>query len=910
MGISLDCLFLVHIVVGIAFVTSICQSDIPVPPGPGGMLLDLCEISISRQWPPEVFLRLCNQLSDSTDLFEDHSEALIDYTIAHPYSPLLMEYVLVLSCNPNSIVPALSLLQRWASQNWKDRADEERGLIAYIARGVQLWQLKPSSEELDPIFDSLVTQSLDGCVELRFLLTKMGQCGLASQVVRCNPSSSWIMKLKEAIKHNPSIFPNFEVSFQDLVDGKAPERDIAVPTTSQVTESYRPSRTFRLLWLDWVATASGLGTSDEAMKSMVELLWPGDLPQVVAYELCVTAFDVFASCIQEQQQPPAVQAAEEIYQQQQADRRDRRHFLAAFITRRLPILLERLVGTNIDGTLARVFTTMDKTLSQVVDGFGSDIRTEFGRACVDIGLCDPTVLHVLHKSHVPRIDNGVTVLNDLPIDSLATALRSPNQRFGQSSFAAQIVKHLPELGPRSLRAVSQHLLKFAQTPSKSIHPLSLLCYALITESEHADLIFVNAPLHHFLHAIFCHCDIASKQKPSLNDGSVYVDIGVMLIFAETMAQRYREQLDNYTGWAAETLSHRNQISSGDLNPSENKLLGDWIEGLFGGNGISDGLLRPANDLFRILPALLQQSAVAYRSAVIDRDTLRSGLENFVKPLFLPLLGPVILQILKNEIIHAVHVDAVLEMTHILITALLQAKDDHTTVAKLSAGNRLREIIRLAHPDSQSGRIIHQSLVQLSTQLPTSLYPSLANHSPFTGSIVEAVKGALKELTVWQSRPAGAPMVNSAVLRLAARTIGPRSLRQIIESCCPGNFNKVAIAVTVIISISCYDNADALINCKGEFEIGAVALAFYEKLKAISDNNAVAPGLGPSKEGEQNPEPMDIEPEGNINSSKDQNGTEMGANPNSALDDLGYDMDLDAQSVDLADLDNAMDLNWM
>lgn len=880
------------------------------------MLLDLCEIALSRQWPPEVFLRLCNQLSDSTDLFEDHSGSLVERAITPPLSPLLMEYVLILSSNFNSIVPAISLLHRWASQDWKSRTDEERSLISYMARGVDRWQLQLPNEELKSVLDILLTQTFEGCVEIRFLLFQMGKCGLVAEIIKSSPSPVLCARIQEVLGQKQNIYALFRIPMQDTGDKVGLEKrsqpmSAASVATSPV-DNYRPSRTFRLLWLDWIATASGLGTSNEAMKAMVELLWPGDLPQVVAYELCITAFDVFASCIQEQQQPSSAEAVEELYQQQLADRRDRRHFLASFITRRLPLLLEQLVGTNLDGTLARVFTTMDKTLSQVVDGFGSDIRTEFGRTCVDIGLCDPTVLHVLHKSHTPRIDKGLIGLNYMPIDSISNSLTSPNQRFGADCFAAKLIAQLPDLGPRSLRSVSQRLLKFVQSPLKSIRPISLLCYALMTESEHADLIFVNVPLPHFIHAIFSQSDKFSKLKGATNnkDDSVYIDIGVILSFAETMAQRYHEQLNGYTGWTASILSSKSLVSTVDLGQAENSLLGGWIIGLFGGGGISDELLKSTSELLYILPIILQQSAVAYRSAVIDRETLRSGLENFVKPMFLPLLGPAILQTLKREVIQAVHIDEILEMVHILIRALLNAEGQLVDVAKVSAGNRLREIIRFAHPDSPNGRKILQSLIQLSTDLPRGLYSSLVTNSPFTGSVIEAAKGALKELNVWQSRPTGAPIVNSTVLRLAARIISPTRIRQLVESCCPGHFNEVAIAVLVVISLSCDGVANTLLSSAGNFQTAAVAKTFYDRLKGISDKSAIAQGSD-LPETDLKPEPMLVEPMDSIGVQKESGVPELDGNTNSALDDLGYDdMDLDAQSVNLADLDNATNLDWI
>lgn len=755
------------------------------------MLAELTTIAVARGWPANVYSRLVSQLSDSTDLGGQDFvlETLENLIKEAPPSPLLLEYVCTLSNETHSVIYFPYILKRLASSE-SSSAQSLKDMIAYLGRfAADNWVLPVDFDgyaEVSQNISKLVMLANSGRPEFKILILGLAQKVIPQVFANTSDNKGEIENglsrlritlgaemndLFKGSKHQVS-------SEKDLNNGEVDRKE-----SENKSHNGRSSRSLRLLWLDWTLRTAQSFEFD-ILRKQLDIVWPGDRESVISYELCITAFDILASSKSELVPKLA----------------------RPFITRALPFLLQKLnSNSSIDSVIARIFATLDKSIVEVVEQRFPGIRAEFGAACVDIGLCDPTIMHALHRSHTKK--EALSASQNLTLQNITSNplcfldAHPENQR--------QIINRIHE----SLFQNGSHI---------SRHELALLCEQLFRNPEVADLFFVYLPVRHFLLAISAFSNsTATIPDEEGGAGLVFVDLGLLLSMAQWIENRY-QNIELPDGWTKDYLHRINFAGTSELSPELNQIMGHWVVGLFSGSGsgIADELLRPYKELGDVLPALVQQAVRAYRSAVIDRETLKSGLDYFVHLSSVTLLAPLVVSVLRATLFEGTHQSTTLECLIFFLSMLLQKVTRDYDIGKslvlwvcreISADLEEIECCNTQHMGNHASlKKLKDAFLLLVEELAQQMSPKLFVPPPSslrvgeTTSLFEEIRSGASALVTWQKELQGIPIIPLSFPQ-AKSALGVDLVLELIEESKMSDSEEVLIAILVSDALWCSDH---------------------------------------------------------------------------------------------------------
>lgn len=864
------------------------------------MLQTLTETALARRWAPPLFARLCSQLQDTCDVPQAEVDWLLDTVLSEGIpNPALLEYILTLASDPKSVLPLETLLAQWASKLPETRTERDKILMVYIARGISQIRVTPDrANRLGEALDAILDQAMTGCPECIFLLREMSRQNVLRRLAELN--QDWRVRSENKLRSDPGLEVAGLYAFDPLETGigEASKMD---------TTSYTPSKTFRLLWLDSAVSRLQYLESSVLIQQL-DILWPNERTATLIYELTLTVFDGCAISLGPDGHDGAAKS-----------------LWSAFLLKRLPLLLQDLLARDsahpsANGALSRVLTTMDKKVADLVDA--ADLRANFIRTCIDLGVCDSAVLHVLHKTHVPRHADGSVILDGtLKIDDIVRTVFSQDfEKVGwDSSVIVRIVQEFPSHGPLRQKAVAHQLLRLIAKPSSLAvrHHIALLCGALVVHATAADQFMLHVPIRTVIDILLAHLDQASTA--AITQSSGYADLGCIVAYLRWMFARYKldKQLlaESRAGVAFRSSWARTFMlktpgeypTASDLSEKQTHLMGYWIQGLFGGRGIGDQALQPMGEVLAVFPALAGQVASALQTGLLSQELLVSGADYFAQPAFSLLLVPI-----ANQMCHDLWLQRNMLGTLRVVVELLQLlrRDYARPALKIVCAMVLTKLAAALfdpavknHSDPQI-----RSLASTGANIINELAPGEAPSPEFTGSLVSNVTATVTALQRWQERSVGLPTINRQVFVKAVSVLGPQETRQLIEQTLqPGTTAKeVEVALLVIygsMEFGQSPNRDML-DAPGREAVTQIArdyakrfkqvfaVAASEEEKMVAESGAGSPGPA-VQEYAANPSDLDIAPE----------PADIVLDPIEG--DFSYGFDLDTGPMDLDELDSVM-----
>lgn len=863
------------------------------------MLQSLTETALARRWAPPLFSRLCSQLQDTCEVSQSEIEWMLETAVVDgvPNVPLL-EYILTVALDQKSVLPLETLLGQWASKGLETRSQSEKLLMIYIARGVSQLRVSPDRvARLGEALDGILDQAISGCSESLFLLQEMGKNGILRRIADLN--SEWRLACEAKVRNQagPEIAGLFTFDPLEATAGETVQVD---------TVSYTPSKTFRLLWLD-TAVSKLEHLESSAFLQQLDILWPNERTPTLIYELTLTAFDGCAVAANSPESPAS-------------------HGLwTGFLLKKLPLIIQDLLardsaGPTADSALSRVLTTMDKKIIEILDA--SDHRTSFIRTCIDLGVCDSTVLHVLHKTHTAHAEDATVALEGtLKVEDLARNILAQDfEKVGwDASIAVKLVHEYAEHEPPRQKAVGAQFLKLLLKPSTiSIrHHVALLCGALIVYPTACDHLFLHVPLRVVIDVLLAHLDNAASAAITQTVG--YGDVGTILEFLQFAFARYqldkqlladpRNNMHYRSSWSRTFLlkTPGEYPTVANLNESQSELLGLWIGGLFGGHGIGDAALQPYGEVLSILPALVGQVASALQLGVINQETLALGIDYFVQPGFTPLLATIVDQLCHDLWLQHSPVGTLQIVCALL--RILQRENSRPAIKivgtvvlpKISAALAWPAVS--AHPDPAVA-----SLANTAKSLASMLAPPALEPKPLSGSLAMNVSQTVLALQRWQERSVGLPTISREVFKRAIPVLGPEETRRLIEKENKGRASSTEVEVALLVVYGSIEfgqsqNRDVL-DAPGRESVTQIAREYASRFKEVmldssKEEESMISQTGGGSPGSAMPEYTAPRTEIDLVSEP----ADIVLDPMEG--DFSYGFDLDTGPMDLDELDSAM-----
>lgn len=831
------------------------------------MLDILTETALLRRWAPSLYVRLCIQLLESVEDFDKSNAAnyLLGIASELPPKPLLFEYIAALAVEKKSVLPLETLLERWAMESWQTRSSQMSAVISYVAKSLNpSVQASVGSCSVESI-SKLATQAIEGCQESLFFVIQFGQANLGSP------------ELRKALEQLPK---SDEKTFQQIIDAFGPIDPQNVEIEDVMT--YTPSRMFRLLWLDEYVGCGLRYPSNDLFAEQVELLWPNDQISTVAYELAVTTFDTFASAIKLNHRVAVWQA---------------------FVSKKLPLVLKFLAqGARLDNALGRLLTTMDKEVAATVDS--REARIQFVRTCIDLGLCESSVLHALHRDYTPQPENTETIL-DIPSANLHRQLQQlDTHKSFEESLVFKLMNAYPSLGPLSQEITAFEIQRFMKASRVNMRVLAWLSKVLVTNTTSADNLFLHISAPMLVECLMKHVDLTTSQEPSLQ---TYEDIACTLIAAKFVCDRY-EVYNGIADQAAWKLTILSQDATSypeytDLSESQQNLLGNWILALLGGRGVQQGCLQSPAEFFYILPAFVVQLVNALQDQVVSREQVTEVLYYFIQNL------PSCMVVVINALFYNIWEHRNLQSSVWLMGQALQLvmRNEGSASLKIVTSaisvrlHQLNELIP-AIPSAESLKVLVNELIALAG-------PWSFSKPKINGSVAGALSTALKSLAQWQKEPVGVPAVDRRKFRLARHCFSRQKILKLIVSSLEGEpqdvVTEMEVAILVIYTTEIMNHiapSGSIQNDIFSAHVTQIATRYVEKFVKIFQKHV---------EMQTEAIPEDNEAEVPIFSVPETTElhNDVSQVPAFEGDSFNYGMDLDATPMGLDELDDAMNLNF-
>lgn len=689
------------------------------------MLISLTRTALVRGWNPQVFLRLFLQLQDShmEETAGSEPENALDAfmrLIEADHNPLLFEYVLIV-LEDSKAAPTTKTFVKWLE---KTHNTENRGNIklfcAYVARS-KSFTLSTSEREILKRLKSQDSQEAVILLNARLNNTLDGQLGLSTSLSNISLSS--------AIKHE-----------------QTDESDVANKNTCQ------PDPVTRLIWLEWMLNT---GQNLCSVPEYFATLWPGDRSPVVGYEIVLTAFEVLT-------------LSEKITNHRGE------HFLCS----RVPLILKNMEITDIDVVIARVLSTIDKSIVHRAEQMFPNICRRFGVACITLGLCKEEVLGSLHCETngdlVNKDDELLVSINDIVFDPKLYVPSIPNMSLTRIASTSKDLVFM----------VSGASFESSLTQAISLQNIAALCEALLTNPSIADLVFVHASPHAFCSAICKHAEKLATTPHSQENldqnalqTTIYTVLGTLITFLDFFKSRYNLKMPEC--WISSYISAKHWGADAFRVDKWTPDISKWIVSLFSNNGgrVQPAMLLPFQDLAYILPAVERQAIWAYRSAVLDKESFKSGLEKTFGLLPVNLFGPLLLRVAETDYFINRHPSATVDCSILYLNRLMTLQSANTVLCSLAIGPKARKLAELSNsaelqkladkimqriPASNSQNVAETNFTNANTPKAASLASrsnslnGLNTAGQKKTSLLERLSTSVKILSRWNVWPHGVP----------------------------------------------------------------------------------------------------------------------------------------------------------
>ncbi|KAF2863946.1 Med5-domain-containing protein [Piedraia hortae CBS 480.64] len=298
----------------------------------------------------------------------------------------------------------------------------------------------------------------------------------------------------------------------------------------------------------------------------------------------------------------------------------------SFICNKLPLLLQAIerhlmLQSSFQVTIMQLSILDSEAPSEML----KQTRLDFQQACALHGLIDDSVLP--NKSH--RLVKGMLVAQVTEdIGKLESVVKELSSMQGNAGAAAQCIVQLIE--------------DFAGRQDTA--SLAAVCNALVRRMPEVDIILQHDQPTQLLQPLIRALNNWTLDPDQLEFIQSYEEYASILLFTFAVIHRYElTQSVVQEGEFIFTILHQNSPTT--LNPVQQAHLAKWSTGLFSADesgetsGIGDDVLsqHSPQELYKLVPSLLDQSITACRMSQLPMQTLKSGLELLAEPFLLPSL---------------------------------------------------------------------------------------------------------------------------------------------------------------------------------------------------------------------------------------------------------------------------------
>ena len=371
---------------------------------------------------------------------------------------------------------------------------------------------------------------------------------------------------------------------------------------------------------------------DSAVIDFLNTRYKQDVSGLIA-DLILASLDVLANAMYRSEPPRSI------------------NLIRSFLVNKLPVFIHNnyaamifeplTVEHCIRQALARVDPAAFPSFSEMLDPLGSGLlseaRSEFLFACA---------LHQL----IPEQSIG-DILGDIPMQSLPAGGRYSKDSLVQqcTSNPAKIDEYISELENMEGNAgeIAAAIMDILHTLCANSDTLTLksICNSICRKPAALDVIILFTRPSSLLQPL---CNILDNWQEHEDQGEyqpVYDEFGSILLLVVVVQHRFKllpeeagiTSPDSFLlqyfkiGAVSQTLD--------DLSEHQNQILGNWIKGLFEGEGISDELMSTCKprEFHLLVATLFDQSLKACQAQVLGLDTLKGGFEYLLEPFLLPSL---------------------------------------------------------------------------------------------------------------------------------------------------------------------------------------------------------------------------------------------------------------------------------
>lgn len=671
-------------------------------------------------------------------------------------------------------------------------------------------------------------------------------------------------------------------------DALPPPSAAAVAAAGAAATRVTNSRLFSLVWMCELVEATGGIPGGTFDKQLRVLMFCQDVmsapPAVVIMGLITSAFDCFALCLTRKND---AQRHSQLWRSFLIKRLPvlAKQFVPAGVGGaggdgtgngdNTPPMSEVICGpvrTLDRGTvnLLRISGGGDE-LDEMFSSFPSttsDIRHEFLQVCVDLELVTPEdVGRALGEEASAIVRNGRSKDADVHGRAGSSTLavpgsgNSPAKTISIGDFFTSVMNERPDVTPYTqsqltwLVSVYEELDGVRQASvaggivalvercvaNNNLPLVARLSQALGARPAVLDQLFLHVSPLRLLNPLIAMLDNwtdGAGGDDAENDlQGVNTTFGSVLLLVALVYKRYRMRAEDFeaigkagsfaVAIAAQHPGNYLVIDDSDLTDEQRDLIGGWISALYDTGGISDDLMKSIHGLIPIVPPIFQQSIAALTAAVVDADTVRSGLDYFLQPFLLPTLL-VGFRFLCRYIAKCVALDeqanlaATLQILQHIVEAPLS--DDTARVLRTTVmhvvGDELhhaladidRARLQAAAPGGTEAAAIAERLAAATRQYHTAA-PGTIGDEP--GNVVQGLRDQTASLADWTQAVAGGhasgpPAYSPGLVPFGVRVLGATAvLRTLLDAAvgvlgaaqAPPVFDAILDTLTALVVVS-------------------------------------------------------------------------------------------------------------
>ena len=371
---------------------------------------------------------------------------------------------------------------------------------------------------------------------------------------------------------------------------------------------------------------------DSAVIDFLNSRYKQDISSLIA-DLILASLDVLANAINRNEPSRSI------------------NLLRSFLVNKLPVFIHNnyaamifeplTVEHCIRQALARVDPAAFPSFSEMFDPLNSllsEARQEFLFACA---------LHQL----IPEQSIG-DILGDVPMQSLPAGGKYSKDSLVQqcTSNPAKIDDYISELENMEGNAgeIAAAITQILHTlcVNNDTMTLKAICNSICRRPTTLDITILFTRPSLLLQPL---CNILDNWQEHEDQGEhqpVYDEFGAILLLVVMVQHRIKLHPGDFGTSNSGSFLHkyfeRGAVSQSldDLTDHQSQILGNWIKGLFEGEGISDELMSTCNprDFHLLVATLFDQSLKACQAQLLALETLKGGFEYLLEPFLLPSLA--------------------------------------------------------------------------------------------------------------------------------------------------------------------------------------------------------------------------------------------------------------------------------